>query len=108
MPSSQRTEPRAEPNVVTPLRTASTAVACDKCHKNLVPAGASIKVKQYPSVAYTEAMHRLCIGCHIKKAKENKKHKEKREVIDSREIALRRRGLTATNVMLPPPDTDSK
>ena len=98
-------------------RTASTAVACDKCHKNLVPPGALIKVKQYRAVAYTEAMHRLCIGCHIKKAQEKNKpemtrcawcHKEKREVIDSREIVLRRRGLTAINVVLPPPDAGTK
>jgi Class III cytochrome C family len=98
-------------------RTASTAIACDKCHKNLVPPGASIKVKQYRAVAYTEAMHRLCIGCHVKKAKENNKpemtrcawcHKDKREDIDSREILLRRRGLTAINVVLPPPDSGSK
>jgi Ni/Fe-hydrogenase subunit HybB-like protein len=92
-------------------RTAATAISCDKCHKDLVPPGASIKVKQYRAVAYTEAMHRLCIGCHVKKAKEKNKpemtrcawcHKEKREVIDSREIALRRRGLTAIDVVLPP------
>jgi Ni/Fe-hydrogenase subunit HybB-like protein len=99
------------------VRTAATAVACDNCHKKLVPSGATIKVKQYRSVAYTEAMHRLCIGCHVKKAKENKKpemtrcdwcHKDKREVIDSREIVLRRRGLTAINVVLPPADSGSK
>ncbi|MBZ5630497.1 MAG: Ni/Fe-hydrogenase cytochrome b subunit [Acidobacteriia bacterium] len=98
-------------------RTAATAVACDKCHKDLVPAGAAIKVKQYRAVAYTEAMHRLCIGCHVKKAKENKKpemtrcdwcHKDKRQVIDSREIVLRRRGLTGINVVLPPPDAGGK
>ncbi len=98
-------------------RTAATAMACDKCHKYLVPAGASIKVKQYRAVAYTEAMHRLCIGCHTNKAKEKNKpemtrcswcHKERREVIDSREIALRHRGLTAINVVLPPPDAGTK
>ena len=70
-------------------------------------------MKQYRAVAYTEAMHRLCIGCHITKAKEKNKpemtrcawcHKEKREVIDNRAIALRRRGLTAIDVLLPPPN----
>jgi Ni/Fe-hydrogenase subunit HybB-like protein len=98
-------------------RTAATAIACDKCHKNLIPAGASIKVKQYRGIAYTEAMHRLCLGCHVKKAKENKKpevircawcHKEKREILDSREVFLRRRGLSAIDVVLPPADTGSK
>ena len=92
-------------------RTAENAVHCDKCHKNLVPAGASITVKNYQAVAYTEAMHRLCIGCHVKKAQEKKKpemtrcdwcHKDKREVIDSRELILRRAGLTGQDVVLPP------
>jgi nitrate reductase gamma subunit len=93
------------------VRTAATSVACDKCHKNLIPAGASIKVKQYRAVAYTEAMHRLCIGCHVKKAKENKKpemtrcawcHMDRRDVIDARGVALRRRGLMGQEVVLPP------
>ena len=94
-------------------RTAATSVTCDKCHKALVPAGAAIKIKQYRAVAYTEAMHRLCIGCHLKKAQENKKpeltrcewcHMDKRQVIDSRELTLRRLGLHGTDVVLPPPD----
>jgi Ni/Fe-hydrogenase subunit HybB-like protein len=94
-------------------RTAENAVRCDKCHKNLVPAGASITVKRYQAVAYTEAMHRLCIGCHVKKAQEKSKpemtrcdwcHKDRREVIDSRELVLRRAGLTGQNVVLPIPE----
>jgi len=91
------------------VRGAKTAVACDKCHKDLVPAGAPIAVKKYRAVAYTEAMHRLCLGCHVQKAKEKNKpdmmrcawcHQERRELIDSREIILRRRGLLG-HVVLP-------
>ena len=68
-------------------------------------------MKQYRAVAYTEAMHRLCIGCHVKKAKEKKKpemtrcawcHKDRRDVIDARGVALRRRGLMGQEVVLPP------
>jgi Ni/Fe-hydrogenase subunit HybB-like protein/Zn finger protein HypA/HybF involved in hydrogenase expression len=92
------------------VRTAESAVHCDKCHKNLVPAGASIKVKGYQAVAYTEAMHRLCLGCHVKKAKEKNKpemtrcdwcHKDRRDVIDTREMAIRRQGLMGQDVVLP-------
>jgi Zn finger protein HypA/HybF involved in hydrogenase expression len=95
------------------VRTAESAVRCDKCHKDLVPAGASIAVKRYRAVAYTEAMHRLCIGCHVKKAQEKSKpemtrcdwcHKDRREVIDSHELVLRRAGLTGQNVVLPTPE----
>jgi Zn finger protein HypA/HybF involved in hydrogenase expression len=91
------------------VRTAATAARCDSCHKNLVPAGATIDVKKYRAVAYTEAMHRMCIGCHVKKAKENNKpdmvrcawcHKERRDVLDSRTLVLRR--IAGDNVVLPP------
>jgi Ni/Fe-hydrogenase subunit HybB-like protein len=46
------------------VRSAATAKACEECHKNLQPAGAVIAVKRYRAPSYTEAMHRLCIGCH--------------------------------------------
>jgi Zn finger protein HypA/HybF involved in hydrogenase expression len=91
-------------------RTAATAVTCDKCHKNLVPNGALIGVKHYRAVAYTEAMHRMCIDCHVKKAQEKNKpemtrcnwcHKDRRDVIDSRELVLRKAGLMGENVVLP-------
>jgi hypothetical protein len=73
-------------------RTASTAVRCDHCHKDLVPAGSTIQVKTYAARGYADAMHRLCIGCHVQKAREKNKpemsrcawcHKEKREVVDA-------------------------
>ena len=68
-------------------------------------------MKHYQAIAYTEAMHRRCIGCHVEKAKEKNKpemtrcdwcHKDRREVIDSREVNLRRMGLMGQNVVLPP------
>ncbi len=95
------------------VRTAATAVHCDKCHKNLVPAAATIRIKQYQAVAYTDAMHRLCIGCHIQKAKEKNKpemtrcawcHKENPEILNSRDLILARYGLSRGSVVLPPPN----
>ena len=89
------------------------AVHCDKCHKNLVPAGATIKIKQYQAVAYTEAMHRMCIGCHIQKAKEKNKpemtrcawcHKENPEILNARDLILGRYGLSRSSVVMPPPN----
>ena len=94
------------------VRSAATAMKCDRCHKDLVPAGAAIQVKKYQAVSYTNAMHELCIGCHTKKAVEKKKpemtrcawcHKDSRETIDSRELMLRRAGLIGKGIMLPVP-----
>ncbi len=93
------------------VRTASNAVRCDHCHKDLVPAKAVIQVKTYHAVSYVDAMHRTCIGCHTKKAAEKKKpemvqcawcHKESREILDARDIDLRRRGASAGSPVLPP------
>lgn len=92
-------------------RTAGTAVACDHCHKNLVPAKASIAIKTYRAVSYTGALHRLCIGCHTQKAVEKKKpemtqcawcHKENREVIEAHDLDLRRRAVGGGSPVLPP------
>ena len=61
---------------------------------------------------YTEAMHRMCLSCHALKAKEKNKpemtrcdwcHKERRDVIDARDISLRKKGLMGQDVVLPPP-----
>lgn len=80
------------------VRTANNAVRCDRCHRDLVPAGAPILVKTYRAVSYTEAMHRLCVGCHVKNgAAKNKPemarcawcHKETRPVVDARDVAFR-------------------
>ena len=93
------------------VRNATTAVRCDRCHQDLVPAGAAIAIKQYQAVSYTDALHRLCLGCHVKKAVEKHKpemaqcawcHKDRRDVIDSREMILRRQGLIGKSIVLPP------
>lgn len=93
------------------VRTASTAIACDRCHKNLVPAKAAIPIKTYRVVSYTESFHRLCIGCHVKKAVEEKKpeitrcawcHKEGRDVIEARDLDLHRRTGNGGSPVLPP------
>jgi Ni/Fe-hydrogenase subunit HybB-like protein len=93
------------------VRNAASAVRCDHCHKDLVPAGALITIKKYQAVSYTEAMHRLCLGCHRKKAVEKNKpamaqcawcHKESRNVLDNRSIILQRRGLMGKDIVLPP------
>jgi Ni/Fe-hydrogenase subunit HybB-like protein len=93
------------------VRTASSAVGCDHCHKDMVPVKAAIRIKSYRAVSYTEAFHRLCIGCHVKKAAEKNKpemtrcewcHKESRDVIDAREIDLRRRTAGTGSPVLPP------
>ena len=95
------------------VRSAATAVHCDRCHKNLVPAAATIRIKQYQAVAYADAMHRLCIGCHIQKAQEKNKpemtrcawcHKENPEILNSRDLLLTRYGLSRGSVVLPPPN----
>jgi hypothetical protein len=73
-------------------RSASTAKHCDGCHKNLVPAGAAIAVKQYNAVGYVQAMHKLCIECHKHLAAQEGKpdfarcatcHKERRSRVDA-------------------------
>jgi len=51
-------------------RRAESAKECSECHKDLLPAGATIKVEQYYAPSYTDAMHSLCVGCHEKKAVE--------------------------------------
>ncbi len=51
-------------------RLVSTAEACDKCHNDLFPSGATIEVRQYMAPPYTDAMHGLCVECHDRKAEE--------------------------------------
>ncbi len=93
------------------VRNASTAVHCDRCHKDLVPAGSTILVKTYTAPGYAEAMHRLCIGCHVQKAREKNKpemsrcawcHKEKRNVVDASGIR-REQDFVGRSVVLPVP-----
>ena len=73
-------------------RTASNVKTCGQCHKDLIPPGATIQVKTYQTVGYVEAMHTLCIGCHVNLARQNNKpgfaqcttcHKEPRPLDDA-------------------------
>jgi Ni/Fe-hydrogenase subunit HybB-like protein len=80
-------------------RSAATAKACNGCHKDLIPAGATMRVRQYQAVSYVQAMHELCIGCHTQLAKQEGKpelarctncHKERRDLLDNADVAWRR------------------
>jgi hypothetical protein len=73
-------------------RATATAKRCEACHKDLIPAGTPIRVKQYHAMGYVAAMHGLCIGCHAQLAKQDGKpefarcaacHRERRNVIDA-------------------------
>ncbi len=77
-------------------RAVAGAKACAACHKDLVPAGATIQVKQYLAAGYVQAMHELCIGCHKQVAREKGKpdfarcatcHKETRGLTDATDTA---------------------
>lgn len=91
-------------------RTAATAKRCDQCHKDLVPAGASVPLKQYQAIGYAQAMHQLCISCHVLVAKEKAKpdlarctncHKEKRDFVDIPGLRYRRQESGGKGVALP-------
>ena len=84
---------------------------CASCHKDLIPPGATIKVKNYTAVAYVDAMHELCIGCHAKVAKKENKpevarcaecHKGKLDFPEAENLLYRRRALAGRRVVLPP------
>ncbi len=93
------------------VRNDSNVVSCDHCHKNMIPAKATIQIKSYEAVSYVDAMHRLCIDCHIKEAVKLKNpkmtqceycHKQSRDVINAHDIALRQRGVGSGSPVLPP------
>jgi Ni/Fe-hydrogenase subunit HybB-like protein len=95
-------------------RTREHVKPCVDCHKHLVPAGATIKIKTYMAPSYVDAMHQLCIGCHAKVAlKENKPeiarcvecHKGKLNYADAQNLLYRRRALAGRLVVLPPAPT---
>jgi hypothetical protein len=92
-------------------RSAATAKPCASCHKDLVPAGAAIQVKQYRAVGYLQAMHELCIGCHVRLAKQNDKpdlarctncHKKLRNLIDATDLTWPRQEVIGRGMLLPP------
>lgn len=91
-------------------RTAATAKPCDSCHKDLVPPGALIRVKQYHALGYAQIMHQLCIGCHATVARQQAKpgharcaacHKEKRNLVDADGVNFGPRASTGKRILLP-------
>jgi Ni/Fe-hydrogenase subunit HybB-like protein len=55
---------------LTENRMESTGKKCEGCHTDLYPVGATIVVNDYLAESYTDAMHKLCIGCHERRALE--------------------------------------
>ena len=45
-------------------RSAESALSCDGCHTDLVPDGSPIMMETHWAPSYTDAMHKVCIGCH--------------------------------------------
>lgn len=92
-------------------RSAATSKGCPACHKDLFPAGTSIQVRQYQAVGYAQAMHQLCLGCHVKVAQQKGKpdlarcancHKERIDVLDAAGLRYRTRELAGARSVLPP------
>jgi Ni/Fe-hydrogenase subunit HybB-like protein len=78
-------------------RTALGAKPCSACHKDLIPAGSTIPVKQYRASGYVQAMHTLCIDCHRQLAQSEGKpdfarcatcHKERRGLTDTGNLSV--------------------
>jgi len=45
---------------------------CGKCHKTIIPPDSRTpKIKTYITLSYTDALHNLCINCHLKKIRSN-------------------------------------
>jgi Ni/Fe-hydrogenase subunit HybB-like protein len=54
-------------------RTAATAKNCVDCHPQYdISKFQSVSNKKYEALSYTDAMHKLCVSCHINKSKELK------------------------------------
>ena len=90
---------------------ADTAKACDDCHQDLIPKGATITINSYEAIGYTESLHRLCLGCHVKKVKEKNKpdmarcawcHNERRSFVDEKNLSFSTRGPVGKRIVLPP------
>jgi Ni/Fe-hydrogenase subunit HybB-like protein len=73
-------------------RSSASARQCVACHKDLVPPGALIRVRQYKAAGYVPAMHKLCRDCHTQRAKQEAKpefarctacHRGRRSVTDA-------------------------
>lgn len=49
-------------------KSSKNTVGCEDCHRDLIPANASIAVSGYLAPSYVDAMHGLCVKCHYAKA----------------------------------------
>jgi Ni/Fe-hydrogenase subunit HybB-like protein len=92
-------------------RNAANVKPCEDCHKDLIPVGATVKIKTYVAPAYVDAMHQLCIGCHAQVARQQNKpqvarcaecHKGKLDFSDAQNLLYQRRALEGRLVVLPP------
>jgi Ni/Fe-hydrogenase subunit HybB-like protein len=92
-------------------RSTQNVKPCADCHKDLIPAGATIKIKAYVAPSYVDAMHELCIGCHTKVAEQQNKpqvaqcaecHKGKLDFAQGQNLLYQRRALAGRLVVLPP------
>ncbi len=92
------------------IKSKETAKQCTACHQDLVPQGATIQVKQYLALGYTEAMHQMCIGCHVEKSKELNRpelprcatcHHENQDYIDDPKLAPRYREPAGKRLIVP-------
>jgi Ni/Fe-hydrogenase subunit HybB-like protein len=92
-------------------RTAKNVKSCADCHKDLIPAGATIEIKTYAAPSYVDAMHELCIGCHTKVAQQQNKpqvaqcaecHQGKLDFAQGQNLLYQRRALAGRLVVLPP------
>ncbi len=93
-------------------RTSAHVKPCADCHKNLVPAGATIEIPNYNAVSYVDAMHEVCNGCHVKVAAREKKpeiarcaecHKGRLNFSDTRHYLYSPHAPAGRLVILPPP-----
>lgn len=99
-------------------KTADDVKPCDVCHRDLIPSGAVISVRKYRAPGYVDAMHRLCIGCHAKKAGETPDkpdqarcvncHRERRAAVAAPELADRYGMESSRNVVLPALEDDGR
>ncbi len=89
-------------------KNAETAQQCDHCHDNLYPAGATIKVDNYHAPGYVDALHELCIGCHVKLIEETGSpdiarcancHNDQRDVVEA--VDGTKENILIGNVALP-------
>ena len=93
------------------IRDIDSAKKCDYCHKNLIPQGSLIKIETYEANSYAEAMHMMCIDCHVQVAVEKEKpvlsrcetcHEGQRDLVDADVLIKSKSDLVGKRMVLPP------